>query len=77
MHLSSVLSPIKHGCQPAGRIRARLAGEMNDAGEVLLTLYESTISTGAAAESAVNAIFGLPVEEQVGGSWRLLRAAAA
>ncbi|KAL4450736.1 hypothetical protein ABPG77_001092 [Micractinium sp. CCAP 211/92] len=41
------------------------AGEMNDAGEVLLTLYERTIRTGAAAEDAVNAIFGLSVEEQV------------
>ncbi|KAL4433789.1 hypothetical protein ABPG75_000230 [Micractinium tetrahymenae] len=40
-------------------------GEMNDAGEVLLTLYERTISMGAAAELAVKSIFGLPVEEQV------------
>lgn len=43
---------------------------MNDAGEVLLTLYERTIRTGAAAEDAVNAIFGLSVEEQVGPSLR-------
>lgn len=43
---------------------------MNDAGEVLLTLYERTMSVGQAAQGAVNAIFGLPVEEQVGPTWQ-------
>lgn len=54
-------------------------GEMNDAGEVLLALYERTMGVGRAARDAVNATFGLPVEEQVrsaqpnrgsDGAWR-------
>ena len=39
---------------------------MNDAGEVLLTLYERTMSVGQAAQGAVNAIFGPPVDEPAG-----------
>ena len=41
------------------------AGEMNDAGEVLLTIYERVMGVSRAAAAAVDAIFGLSVSEHV------------
>ena len=41
------------------------AGEMNDAGEVLLSIYERVMGVSSAAAAAVDATFGLSVSEQV------------
>ena len=38
---------------------------MNDAGEVLLTIYERIMATSQAAQAAVHAVFGLPVAEHI------------
>ena len=42
-----------------------LPGEMNDAGEVLLTLFEHVMGVAPAAAAAVDATFGLSVSEHV------------
>ena len=40
-------------------------GEMNDAGEVLLTIYERAMGMSPAAAAAVNALCGLAISERV------------
>ncbi|PSC67694.1 Inactive ubiquitin carboxyl-terminal hydrolase 54 isoform A [Micractinium conductrix] len=57
-------TPLRHALSALPGQQYRV-GEMNDAGEVLLTLYERAMGVSEGAASAVNEIFGLPVSECV------------